>query len=501
MDKERADQANHGPQKTPGTTGHTLIDGQTGRIPTNDHPGVAESRKDISGTHPSGTAGGNFEEQYSGEPGNQKADHKEKKSPDPNLQNSGRDSALSRLLASPGRLLRLLFPGITPLRTLLSTLHAVWMIALVLLWLGHVNYLDGFGFMNDYFSMRSFLNQYILHTTPGSDLPAKFLLLNSSQNNALVPLDNDHLTNTVITDRRMLAEKLKILDQHANRLKFILCDIFFEFPSADTEADSLLQEVLLSLSQKNKIVFPSYYNDLEKSVNPPVFDGTTGLSQYRSSFLNAQFLKYSFITYEGWRQMPLIAWEAVSGKKMKENRWGPVRYYTHDGKWVLNTVIPEFRYSQDLLAEGENYFQLGLFEEYLLGENQVVVIGDVEGRNDIHTSVTGMDAGPVILMNLYASLEEGDHLIPPGYLMLLLALFFYVTYHTFYHRREMEEGETRRGKILSTLWNQRCYIILLILVYLSMIIFHHYIHILILLSYFGLIDLVDKYILNRKMNP
>ncbi|HOY50369.1 MAG TPA: hypothetical protein PLX49_01320 [Prolixibacteraceae bacterium] len=404
-------------------------------------------------------------------------------------------------MAYPGYLLRVFFPGITPLRTWLSALHATWMIALVLLWLGHVNYLDGFGFMNDYFSMRSFINQYVLHTTPGSDLPEKFLLLNSSRNNALVPLDNDHLTNTVITDRRLLAEKLKILDRNAERIKFILCDIFFEFPSADTEADSLLQEVLLSLSHKNKIVFPSYYNDLEKSVTPPVFDGTTGLSQYRSSFLNAQFLKYSFITYEGWRQMPLIAWEAVSGKKMKQNRWGPVRYYTHDGKWVLNTVIPEFRYAQDILAEGDNYFQLGLFEEYLLGENQVVIIGDAEGRNDIHTSVTGMDAGPVILMNLYASLEEGDHAIPPGYLLLLLAVFFYVTYHTFYHRREMDEGKTRRQKILSTLWNQRCYIILLLLVYLSMIIFHHYIHILILLSYFGLIDLVDKYILNRKMNP
>lgn len=402
------------------------------------------------------------------------------------------------LVKLPGRLLGALFPGITPLRALLSTLHAAWMIALVLLWLGHVNYLDGFGFMNDYFSMRSFINQYILHKTPGSDLPEKFLLLNSSRNNALVPLDNDHLTNAVVTDRRMLADKLNILDQNADRIKFILCDIFFEFPSADPQADSLLQEVLLRLSQKNKIVFPAYYNDQEKKVTPPVFTGTTGLSQYRSSFLNAQFLKYSFITYEGWRQMPLVAWEAVSGKKMEEKRWGPVRYYTHDSRWVLNTVIPEFRYSQDLITEGETYYQLGLFEDYLLGDNQVVIIGDVEGRNDIHTSVTGMDAGPIILMNLYASLEEGDHIIPAGYLLLLLAAFFYVTYHTFFYRNERAEGETRIGKLITFFWNQRCYFILLLLVYLSMIVFHHYIHILILLSYFGGIDLFEKYILNRK---
>ena len=403
-----------------------------------------------------------------------------------------------KVLPLPGRTVHALFPGITPRRTLLTSLHAIWMILFVLLWLGHVNHLDGFGFMNDYFSMRSFVNQYILHKTPGSDLPEKFLLLNSSRNNALVPLDNDHLTNAVITDRRMLAEKLRILDQNAGHIQFIICDIFLESPAADAAADSLLQEVLTSLDKKKKIVIPAWYNDVEKEVTMPVFAATTGLSQYRSSFLNTQFLKYSFIPYDGWRQLPLIAWEAVSGKPLVKKGKGIFTWYTHDGKWVLNTVIPEFRYSQDLISEGENYFQLGLFEEYLLGENQVVIIGDIEGRNDIHTSVTGMDAGPVILMNLYASLAEGDHVIPTGYLILLFLVFFYVTYHTFFHRREIPEGESRFRKIIALLWNQRCYFILLLLVYLSMIVFHHYIHILILLSYFGVIDLADRYILNRK---
>ncbi len=390
------------------------------------------------------------------------------------------------------------FPGITWLRTLVTTGHSIWMIALVLLWLGHVNYLDGFGFMNDYFSMRSFVNQYLLHKTPGADLSGKFLLLNTSLNNALVPLDNDNTTNAVITDRKVLAEKLRILDENAERIKFILCDVFFEMPSADPQADSLLQSVILSLSSKNKFVMPSFYNDKEKTIVEPVFKGTTGLSQYRSSFLNTQFLKFSFVSYDGHRQMPLVAFEAVSGKQLEKKKTGFAGYYTHNGKWVLNTVIPEFRYSQDLLSEGENYFQLGMFEEYFIGENQVVVIGDLEGRNDMHTSVTGMDSGPIILMNLYASLEEGDHIITPGYLLILFIVFFYVTYHTFFHRREFPEGKTRLQKIAVTLWNQRCYLILLILVYLSMIFFHHYIHILILLSYFGLIDLVEHYILNKR---
>ncbi|MHC1775811.1 MAG: hypothetical protein AB9834_10395 [Lentimicrobium sp.] len=390
-----------------------------------------------------------------------------------------------------------IFPGITWSRTGISALHAFGLIAASLLWLGYVNFLDGFGFMNDYMNLRTFVNEIILRKPPETDFADKLLLLNTSRNNALLPLDNDNTINTVITDRKVLAEKLKILDNNSDRIAFIICDVFFEFPSDNSQSDSLLQRVILSLSAKNKFVMPAYFNDQDMMVQNPVFEGTSGLSQYRSSFLNSQFLKYSFILYNRYRQMPLVAYEAISGAKMEKKKLGFIRYYTHKGRWVLNTVIPEFRYSQSNLSEGVNYFQLGLFEDYFIQDGQVVIIGDFEAKNDVHQTMAALNSGPVVITNVLVSLIRGDHRISLTYLLLLFGVFFYVSFHSFYCRFELPEAKTRYRKIINQLIGKRNYLILLLLVYISMIFFHHYLHILILLSYFGLIELVEHYIFNK----
>ncbi len=393
-----------------------------------------------------------------------------------------------------------IFPGITWSRAGISALHACGLIAASLLWLGYVNFLDGFGFMNDYINMRSFVNEIILQKPPETDFADKLLLLNTSQNNALLPLDNDNTINTVITDRKVLAEKLKILDENSDRIGFIICDVFFEYPSDDTHSDSLLQRVILSLSAKKKFVMPSYFNDQDKMLQNPVFSGTSGLSQYRSSFLNTQFLKYSFILYNRYRQIPLIAYEALSGKKMEKKWLGFISYYTHNGRWVLNTIIPEFRYSQSNLAEGVNYFQLGLFEDYFINDGQIVIIGDFEGKNDVHQTMAALNSGPIVLTNVLVSLIRGDNVISLTYLLLLFVVFFYVSFHSFYYRFEPPEAKTRFRKFINQLISKRNYLILLLLVYISMIFFHHYMHILILLSYFGLIELLEFYIINKHVS-
>lgn len=397
-----------------------------------------------------------------------------------------------------GTILSLVFPGITIVKATLSLLHAAFLIAVALLWLGHVNVMDGFEFMNDYINMRSFINEYILQKKPETDFADKYLLLNTSKNNALVPLDNDNTINTIVTDRNVLAKKLKILDENSDKIRFIICDIFFELPSADPIADSLLQDVILSLSKKNKFAMPGLYNDQTNHMQHPVFEGNVGLSQYRSSFLNNQFLKYSFIRYDKYKQIPLIAFESISGIKMKKKKIGFISYYTHNNRKVLNTIIPEFRYAQSNLKEGENYFQLGLFEDYFIRDDQIVIIGDFEGTNDIHHSMAGLNAGPIILLNVIASLLMGDNVITISYLILLLTVFFYVSFHSFYYNYPMPVGKTLKEKIKFQLIDKRVYLLLLLLVYVSMIFFHHYIHILILLSYFGLIDFISYYINIKK---
>ncbi|HRW70545.1 MAG TPA: hypothetical protein P5251_13545, partial [Lentimicrobium sp.] len=206
------------------------------------------------------------------------------------------------------------------------SMHSVWMITVALLWLGHVNYMDGFEFMNDFFNMRSFFKEYVFKSSVSSGSNEKFLFINTSRNNELLPYDNDNTINTVITDRAVLASKLKILNENQDKVKFVICDIFFESPSADKIADSLLQAEIKKLTAANKFVMPGFYNDVEKELVKPVFAGETGLSQYRSSFLNIQFLKYSLVLYRDMPQMPLIAWEAITNIKLKKKEIGLINY-------------------------------------------------------------------------------------------------------------------------------------------------------------------------------
>lgn len=389
------------------------------------------------------------------------------------------------------------FPGITVKRAVITLLHSIWLVALCLFWLGYINFMDGFGFMNDYMNMRSFVNDYILRKEAGTKINDTFLLINTSQNNTILPLDNDNTINTVITDRALLAKKLEILDRNSDKIAFVICDIFFENPSADPSADSALQAVILNLSKKNKFVMPGYYNHYSDQFQLPVFKGTTGISQYRSSFLNTQFLKYTLID-DGYEQMPLIAFESVTGKKLGVNEFLFLRFYSSGGIPALNTIIPEFRYTQSDLVDGENYFQLGMFEEYFLGKNQVVIIGDFEGKNDLHYSIAGLNAGPLVLLNAYLSLKNGDHLITIGYVLFLMIIFFWISYQHFYNRLERPDAKTRIQRVWNYILEERIYFVLLALVYVSMLFFHHYIHFLILLTYFAVIGFVTKHIFNRK---
>jgi hypothetical protein len=390
------------------------------------------------------------------------------------------------------------FPGINWKRAGWSALHSVWLIAVTLLWLGYVNVMDGFGFMNDHMNMKAFVNDVVLRKPPPPDVTEKYLLLNTSRNNALVPLDNDNTINTVITDRRLLAEKLFIIDQNADKIAYVICDVFFEFPSDDPQADSLLQEAILSLSAKNKFTMPAFFNDRERQLVFPVFEGNNGLSQYRSSYLNEQFLKYTFILYGGHHQMPLQAFESVSRKEMERKKLWFIPFYTIDGRWALNTVIPEFRYKQSDLVEGLNYIHLGLFEDYFIGEGQVVIIGDFEGIYDLHQTITAFASGPIVLLNVYEALMNGDNIISLSYLLLLFLVFFYVTYHSFFYSREISPGHTRFQRIFSFIKAKWNYFVLLALVYVSMVFFSHYIHILILLSYFGLIETAETFLSKRQ---
>lgn len=391
-------------------------------------------------------------------------------------------------------ILNWLLPGCDFKAFFISSLHAVWMIMFSLLWLGHINMFDGFDFMRDFMGYRDLLTKKILNIQSGSDITTKYLLINTSNNNQLLALDNDNQINTVITDRNELVRVLNILNDNLDKVKYIICDVFFGEP--DSINDNALSEIITLLDQKKKIIIPYYIIEGENYIHYPIFEANHGLSQYRFSFLNTQYLKFSFISYDTIKHMPLVVYEDITGKKMNNRKLLGINYYILNNKWCLNTIIPEFRYTSSNLHPDSTFFDLGFFTADLIGKNQIVFIGDFEGTRDRHHSIITQVAGPLIVINAYESLVHGDNLIKIPYLLLLFFFFTVISYLTFY-RTPLKPYLSKKGKpriIINFLRSNINYLLILILTLISMLFFHHYIHLLILLSYFAFIEIVIAFL-------
>jgi hypothetical protein len=390
------------------------------------------------------------------------------------------------------RIIHFILPGCNLKTLIVSAVHSIWMIAFSLIWMTQVNALDGFEFMSSVLDYRALLEKNILGIEKKTDIADKFLLINSSKSNQLLPLDNDNLANTVITDRRKLAETLFILDSHSSEIKFVIVDIFFDTPSTDTIGDSLLQEAITRLDKKNKIVIPKIYlYETGESIDP-IFNCTYGTSQFLSSWMNDQYLKYTCIINDTVKQMPVIAWERSTGKKMEVHDLGFTRYYTMDGKWCLNTMIPEYRYTKDDLIEYETYYQMGYFSEYLIGKDQVVIIGDIEGIYDKHHSMVDIVPGPISMLNAYLAIANGDNVFFWWLILILFAGFLYISYYSFYQHRisNWYVKSKKINKVLDFLRKRINFLVILLVALVSMLFFHFYIHLLILITYFGVIEFI-----------
>lgn len=388
--------------------------------------------------------------------------------------------------------LKWLLPGYDLKSLIFSSLHAIWMIIFSLLWLIHINMFDGFDFMNDVMDYKDLITKNILKVNPKTTLKDKYLLINTSKNSQLLPGDNDNQINIVITDREKLTKVLTILDNNSDKIKYIICDIFFG--ESDTLNDKQLEKILMRLDEKEKIIIPFFITEEDKYCNSPIFNINAGLAQYKTSFLNTQYLKFSYIAFDTVKQMPLVAYEDITGIKMKKGRFIGMNYYMMNKKWCLNTVIPEFRYTSNDIIPDVTIHDLGFFTENMIGKDQIVIIGDFEGIRDKHHSMVDEVAGPLILINAIESLFRGDNLIEFCYLLLLFFLFFVITYHTFYKSRNRHYSTERKTHNIFSdfLYSNMNYLLVLVMTLISMLFFHHYFHLLILLSYFGFIEIVIK---------
>lgn len=238
----------------------------------------------------------------------------------------------------------------------------------------------------------------------------------------------------VITDRAQLAAFLQTVGQYGSNIPLVILDISFENASPQ---DSLLQAVLDSFP------FPlvgAERLDDKKQRQPNIFRMRTGIANYLSP--DNTFMKYPLFLNDTLPSLPLVAWAMTEGKDFSNKGVYPQL----DGRSSLHKPIIDFKIRPYDLNNGNRTDTLGytmrsmgtlLFEWdfwdeadiRMMLQDKLIIVGDY--YNDKHETVFGSLPGPLIVHNAYLTLVQGESLIPWKWVLLLYALFWWMSARAF----------------------------------------------------------------------
>jgi hypothetical protein len=351
------------------------------------------------------------------------------------------------------------------------------------------------------------IKHLVLHPFQKTEpITEKYLLIDVSRNAQLVYGDNDSLTNEAITDRRKLANALEILNNNADKIKFIVCDILFDMPlgedSVSKASDKALANVIQKLSEKNIIVVPVEYYTKEDSISKSIFKSKIGLAQYNPSFNNS-FYKYRFIEGGKHKQIPLILFEEFNNTKASKYSFLGLDLFKLNNEVHLNRIIPTYKYYPEDLIVDESYFYLGEFDDYMIGDNNpIIIIGSFE-KDDFHNTLIGKMNGSLILINLLEGLKMGATKLSWNFIFLLFLCYFFVAYNTLFKQANHDlqhashEHKSIRKSILQAaldwLAHHRNFVMLFSFMLIALFVFNQYIYFLSVATYILILELILKF--------
>lgn len=257
--------------------------------------------------------------------------------------------------------------------------------------------------------------------------------------------------SVAITDRAKLVALLKLLHRKPNH-KALLIDVFFK---DSTPYDSALTALINSVP---RTVVSSHLDDQDKPELPDLKIKPIGISNLEKSY--GQALKFRLHYHDTIKTTPIRMYEIVHGKKFKKGRI----FYELGGKPILNSFILDYRmrkfhYDNQLYAKvhlGEwitpayktmympcvptDYNIDSLDTDYAenfvhkLTKDKIIVVGDFEDR-DIHETIYGETAGPMILLDAFLAIEAGDNLVTVSFLLMLFLSYFFISFVTFRYQQ------------------------------------------------------------------
>lgn len=315
------------------------------------------------------------------------------------------------------------------IKIILSVLHAIWLVGLTWLWLNDYRVL---GDEKALIKWSAVVTRLMLGVE--SDLPpeSELLFINVDHDVACVPRP-EGAGRDVITDRRLLADALHVINQFPDAYRFVVCDIFLE---GESEADGALNE---ELSRMDRILAP-FHRDASGKPILPAFHVGHALADYQS--VDGAFYKWRLMEEQG-KTLPLVLYERLSGKEMTK-RWG---FYWMDGRPCLNRMIIDPKLRPALLTrENPRYPVFSSLEDlarfrdappevlekaiHPLIRDRIIVIGPLS--REAHGTVLGPMGGALILMNTYYGLVQGLHMIHLGMVLLLILVYSLISYQIFW---------------------------------------------------------------------
>jgi hypothetical protein len=313
----------------------------------------------------------------------------------------------------------------------------------------------------------------------------KFVFINTSFSNQLIDKTDEYgfpIGNQVITDRAQLANILGVLNR-TNVHKQLIVDVFFELESPD---DSLLKEEIDGLQ---RVRFAAVLDDQNQYL-APIYGQPHGLVTVET--LDDIFLKYRMIWNDTLKVLPLLLHETQLGERHRKVG----SFLRSPSEWSLDVYIPDIRISQydvtvDRLHPLVDLPDLLYLEESDIAEmvnGKVVVIGDFLGNDNFET-LTGQIAGPLLLANIYLSLQEGDHRLTLGFFVFLYLSFVIISFVVFLPDRHLKV-DTRWKKAI---FGGSFVLYLSVLSIVSYMVFHKALNVFILSFYlYGLNWLVER---------
>lgn len=322
--------------------------------------------------------------------------------------------------------------------------------------------------------------------------PEKFILVNTEFSRKEVPILTPYGTvgTTSIADRQLLSELFEHIKSEEYAPKFVLSDIILDLPSP---YDTLLQK---SIAGHNNIIFPlpisadSNFNALQNQIGFKA--ASSGYTSYSGSVNKLGIYDETGI----YKSIPAYMYDYLSLEKFKCNR-----LFCYQKGYVL----PKHFYPKYFITETEykqNQMPLDLYVEMLKSKsevfyetyvkNNVIIIGNL--KDDIHHTSVGKLPGSIVLYNAYLTLDNRYNHIHWSWFLFAFLSFVFVQFIGLNEGFFVEKKGFKKRVlfILSSLLSLS--VIVLIISFISSIIFKVYVTIVPVLVYLEIIKFKQRYL-------